>query len=156
MPTPPFYPLREKLEREAAYLNPQITMQEHLKLPRRLPLIPNDHTRSQPLPSQRNTINQSKLEPPCLFRTLIQIPLTQPKIQLHAPIPALPGGSSLTGALPKKFPPTRSRESMLRQGSRLLMSLAFPKYWENNRDPSANSLGAVCCSSGGQEEFLLS
>lgn len=80
---PCFTILSAKLLRIETYLNSQISMHQHHKLPRLTPLIPNQHTRPQTILAQSNRVNQSKVTLPSRFRLLAQVLWSKTEVKLY-------------------------------------------------------------------------
>ena len=77
------------MELDNTYRDFQISVHEHLELPRGLALISDNHTCSQPILTQCNAVDQPELVWPRLLALLAQIIGAQSKIQLHAAVTAI-------------------------------------------------------------------
>ncbi len=108
-------PSNRKRTWEKTYRHTEISMHQRLKLPRHIPFIPNHQTRAQIAASQSNTVDQSKLRRPGLPALLTQIAGAEPKIQLHAIVPAAGNRGGFGGRLAQEFPARRAREAVLRE-----------------------------------------
>jgi hypothetical protein len=104
------------------YRHAEISMHQRLKLPRRIPLIPNHQTRAQIAASQRNAVDQPKFRRPRFPALLAQIAGAESKVQLHAIVTAAGSRGRFGGRLAQEFPARCTREAMLRKlGSRCMV-----------------------------------
>lgn len=97
------------------YLNSQISMHEHHKLPRVAPLIPNEHTRPQTILTQCNRINQAEVTIPSSLRLLTQVLWAKTKVKFYRVVNATLT-LRLGRRLAEEFPARGAREAVLWEG----------------------------------------
>ena len=105
-------------------------MHQRLELPRLFALIPDNDTRTQIPPSQRNAVYQPKLKRPRLPALLTQIAGRQPEVQLHGVI-ARTAARRFGRRLAQELPARRAREAVLWQlGGRCMLGRCAEDLWQ--------------------------
>ena len=97
------------------YLDPQISMHQHHKLPRLPTLIPNQHTRPQTIVAQRHRVNKSKVTIPRRLSLVTQVLWSKTKVQLYGVIDATLA-LRLSRRLAEELPTGGTRETVLWEG----------------------------------------